>query len=170
MCATCMCTRIPPNQPMFNRLAAMGALQGIWIKFHSSWTNVSFVWPTRCRQRLPLYACYDDANAYPWPFSLGLSRSSILIMRKGIKNIISCRHPRRAMFSNERNRVRSVLSKIEIPIRFLSNLHFLLYSFFRFVYCDTRYNSKIFLSLFYWIFMFMQIYVFMDTAEKTELG
>lgn len=74
------------------------------------------------------------------------------------------------MFSNERNRVHSVLSKIEIPIRFLSNLHFLLYSFFRFVYCDTRYNSKIFLSLFYLIFMFMQIYVFMDTAEKTEPG
>lgn len=66
--ATCMCTRVSPQEPMSRRLSAMGAFQGIRIKFHSSWTNVSFVWPTRRRQRLPLYACYDHANEHQRPF------------------------------------------------------------------------------------------------------
>ena len=37
----CVCTRVPPKRPMSRRLAAMGAFQRIWIKFHSSWTNQS---------------------------------------------------------------------------------------------------------------------------------
>lgn len=34
--ATCMCTRVSPQEPMSRRLSAMGAFQGIRIKFHSS--------------------------------------------------------------------------------------------------------------------------------------